>query len=76
MRIVYQVHSLQRADVAMRVIANGRELEAKVPGLVVELTHEGAGHTFRFTPDSDDEFAAAEALFAPGASVAVTFEAG
>lgn len=76
MRLNYQVHSAQREDVPMRVTVNGREVDAKVPGLVVELVHEGAGHTFRFTPDSDEEFAAAEALFVPGAAVAVTFAAG
>jgi hypothetical protein len=76
MKLNYQVHSVNREDVPMRVTVGGREIDAKVPGLVVELVHEGNGHTFRFTPDTDEEFAAAEALFTPGAVISATFAAG
>ena len=72
MEINYTVHSCVEDEVSVAATVAGREVMAKVPGLIVELTSDDGsmGHTFRFTPD---DMAAAKSLFNVGDVVVATF---
>lgn len=73
--IEYTVHSCVTEPVAVRARLGDREIDATVPGLVVELvdgtTH---GHTFRLVPADDEDMASKRELFTPGNRVRATFE--
>lgn len=69
----YTVHGAVREPVHVRAMMNGREVDATIPGLTVELVSATHGHTFRLEPGSDEEMAEAVAMFAPGAKVAAVF---
>lgn len=66
----YKVHSCVEDDFAVAATVGGREVEAKISGLVVELVSddESMGHTFKFIPDN---FEIKDAL-TDGAEVTVT----
>ena len=72
MEIIYTVRSCTEDEVSVTATVAGREVVAKIPGLVVECVSEcgGMGHTFRFTPD---DMAAAKKEFAVGNVVTATF---
>ena len=72
MDITYTVTSCVEDEVVVKAIVAGQEVDAKITGLVVEVTSAdgGMGHTYRFTP-SDME--AAKAMFAVGETVTATF---
>jgi hypothetical protein len=72
MQIKYTVSSCTENEVAVKATVAGREVEAKIPGLVVELMSEdgGMGHTYRLTPD---DFEAAKDFFTIGEDVILTF---
>lgn len=69
----YKVHGVSEEKVAVKASLNGREVDATVAGLVVELVSDKHGHTFRFTPETDAEMAEARALFQKRATVMATF---
>ena len=73
MKVKYRVHSAKPETVAVKAMLGGREVDATVPGLTVEMTRARFSHTFRFVPDSADELAAAVELFKPGAKVDASF---
>lgn len=74
MRIRSTVHSVAEESVAVPArLADGTEVEALRPRLVVELVSDEHGHVFRLPPASGDELAAQRALFAPGAAIDLTF---
>ena len=69
MKTVFTVHSVAPCKVAVAAkTADGRDVVAKVPGLVVEVVSadESHGHTHRFAPATADDMAALKALFVPG----------
>lgn len=72
MELNYIVHSCVEDAVAITVTVKGREVQATVPGLVVEIVGEDGGmsHTLRLTPD---DIEAAKELFAVGNAVTSTF---
>lgn len=75
LKITYKVHSCVEQPVSVRAMLGEREVNATVPGLVVELVDgETHGHTFRFVPSSDDDMAAHKETFSVGSTVAATFE--
>ena len=74
MKIKYRVHSVRPEQFPVKAKMGEREVDATVPGLVVELVRQRHGHTFRVVPDSEDELKAATELFQPGAKVQATFE--
>lgn len=77
--VKYRVHSAQRHEVDCVALFNGRKVVGKIPSLVVELVRENpaghVGHTFKFVPESDAEFAADVALFKVGAVIDGSFGA-
>ena len=75
MEINYTVHSCSEDEFSVAATVAGREVVAKVPGLIVELTSEDGSmsHTFRFTPD---DMAAAKNDYAVGNVVVATFTPG
>lgn len=74
MQFTYVVHSAVRESVSVKAMVGDREIDAPVPGLVVEMTGDGSHSlTRRFVPQSDDEMREAEAMFSPGSPVLVTF---
>lgn len=72
MEIIYTVASCSEDPVDVIATVNGREVSAKVMGLVVELVSEdeSMGHTFRFTPE---DMTAAKDMFAVGETITLTF---
>ncbi len=70
MQIIYTVASCSEDPVDVIATVAGREVPAKVMGLVVELVSEdkSMGHTFRFTPtdltDAKEMFAVGEKIIA------------
>jgi hypothetical protein len=72
MEIKYVVQSCSEDEVPVVATVAGREVSAKVAGLVVELLSEdgGMGHTFRLTPT---DMAAATEFFAVGEEIKLTF---
>lgn len=72
MQVSYTVHSANECPVQLVVDINGVPTQVSAPGLSVELVNDRNGHTFSFLPEDMD---AALELFAPGASVNVTFSA-
>jgi hypothetical protein len=71
-KITGKVHSLKAEPVAVDAKLGERAVKATVPGLVLEIVHEGHGHTFRHVPASDADHAAAIAAFVPGAQVEIS----
>lgn len=77
----YTVHSCEDAKVPTTAKVGGRDVEASLPGLIVELVDDvqghgvGHGHTFRLVPESDAEFEKHKKLFAPGNRVRLSFSA-
>lgn len=74
MKLRYTVHSSNPEEFTVKATVAGREVDAKIQGLVVELTSEdgGMGHTYKFGPEN---IAKAQELFAPGAAIDVSFTA-
>jgi hypothetical protein len=74
MEVLFKVHSAVEDDVTMPMTLNGSTVDAKVPGLVVELVSDDGSmcHTHRFVPG---DMAAAKALFEVGAKITLTFSA-
>lgn len=73
--IEYTVHSCVTEPVAVRARLGDRDVDATIPGLVVELVDgDTHGHTFRIVPADADDMAAKRELFTPGDRVRVTFE--
>jgi hypothetical protein len=74
----YKVHSAVMQDVDMPAMIGSRQVVAKVPGLVVELSEvDGTqGHTFPFFPASDQDLTEIRALFVTGATISVIFTQG
>lgn len=72
MQIKYTVSSCTQDEVTVKAIVAGQEVDAKIPGLVVEATSVdgGMGHTFRLTPIDMTE---AMAMFTTGAEITLTF---
>lgn len=61
MKIKYTITSVSNEDFAAKAKVGEREVDVKIPGLVLEMTSaDGSmGHTFRVLPedgDSTDEF--------------------
>ena len=74
MHITYTVHSAVREQVATKAMVGSREIDASVPGLIVEMTAgDKHGHTWQFVPATDAEMQEAETMFVPGSTVVVTF---
>lgn len=78
----YIVHSCDEVKVATKAMLGDREVEANVPGLVVELVQaeddphghaDPHGHTFRLLPATDAELAKNRAMFAAGNRVRLSF---
>ena len=71
MQLNYTVVSATAEDFTVTAQVAGQDVQAKVPGLVVEmLSVDGSmGHTFRYMPE---DVAAELAKFPVGASVTVT----
>lgn len=69
----YTVTSAVEVEIAVRATVAGREVDAKMPGVAIEMVSddESMGHTFRFSPDDP---AACLKRFAPGTVVRATFE--
>lgn len=69
----FQVHSCTRDTVAVTAEFGGRQVEATVHGLVVELVSEDgrSSQTLRYLPD---DIEADEAKFEVGAFVTATYE--
>lgn len=53
MKLSYEVHSVTEEDVVRTIQLDGQEVQAKIPGVTVELQGSGYCHTFRFTDQSD-----------------------
>jgi hypothetical protein len=72
MEIRYTVASCNQEDVTVKAMVAGREVDAKIAGLVVELVSDCGqmGHTFRLQPA---DLAEAQELFAIGAEIVLTF---
>ncbi len=72
MQIKYTVTSCTQDEVTVKALVAGQEVDAKIPGLVVEATSidGGMGHTFRLTPADMSE---AMDLFSVGAEITLTF---
>jgi hypothetical protein len=72
MDITYTVHSCVEEQIDVIATVAGREVAAKITGLVVEVVSDegNMGHTLRLTPTDLD---AAKALFAVGNKVKSTF---
>lgn len=70
----YEVHSCVEADVEKTVKLGERDVNARLPGVVIELIGNGHGHTFRLVPESAEHLAEMRAMFEPGKRVRVTFE--
>lgn len=75
--IEYTVHSCGESAVSVAAKLGDREVQATVPGLVVELVSSGEsgehGHTFRFVPEGEEHMAELKALFGIGNVVKATF---
>lgn len=76
MKLKYTVHSAVTASVPVKAKIGEREIVARVDGLIVELVNASEGHTYRLAPETPEAFAAAAALFKPGAAIVVSFEPG
>jgi len=76
MKMPYTVHSCVEEPVAVKAMVGDREVEAMMPGLVVEMVSGTHGHTFRLAPTDDKEMAAFKNLFKTGQSVVATFSKG
>ncbi len=72
MKIPFTVHSAVVTSVPVEIKRGGKSVQATMPGLVVELVHEDMSQTLRITDDVEE----AQALFAPGAAIVATYEAG
>lgn len=72
--VKYEVHSSHGAPVTVTATVSGREVEASVPGLVVELVGNGCGHTFRLLPDSHEHLMQMREMFTVGKGVLAVFE--
>lgn len=70
MQIAYTVHSYAEELVPVTVELEGQQVEAKVPGIVVELTSGQDTLTLRRRPD---DLEAARALFVVGSTIVATF---
>jgi hypothetical protein len=72
MDIKYTVASCNQEDVIVKAMVGGREVDAKIAGLVVELVSDCGqmGHTFRLQPADLDE---ALEFFATGEEIVLTF---
>ena len=74
MRIPLKVHSVSEEMVKVTAQLNGADIEAEVPGLVVELVSADGrmAHTLRFVPE---DMADAHALFMTGADIEALYQA-
>lgn len=72
MEITYIVQTCDIQEVTVKASVNGKEVDAKVPGLVVQMVSEDGsmGHTFRFMPD---DLEAAKAEFPIGSKMTASF---
>ncbi len=72
MEVNYTVHSCTEDAVVVKALVAGREVEATIMGLVVELNSEDGtmSHVLRLTPE---DMAEAKAMFAVGNKVTSTF---
>jgi hypothetical protein len=72
MEIKYTVHSCNQEDVTVKAMVAGREVDAKITGLVVELVSDCGqmGHTFRLQPADLTE---AAKFFAVGEEIVLSF---
>ena len=73
--IDYVVHSCITEPISIKATLNGREVNATVPWLVVELVSADKihGHTFKFVPEGDEDMAAKLAMFTVGNQVRCDF---
>lgn len=73
MKLNYTVNSCVRDNFTVRAKVSNREVDATIPGLVVEMVSEdeAMGHTYRFVPEDLEK---AEAEYQPGAIVEVSFK--
>lgn len=73
--IDYVVHSCGTTFVAVKATLNGREVDATVPGLVVEMISSDGihGHTFRFVPEGEDDMTQKQVLFTVGNKIRCDF---
>ena len=71
MKLTFNVHSSEPADFAVKVSFNGKEIDATVTGLVVELVSEDGSmsQVLRLTEDVE----AMRALFVTDGSVTATY---
>jgi hypothetical protein len=74
-QIQYTVHSVHQTTTAVRAQFAGREVDATIPALVVELLSDDGvhGHTFRFVPQGEDDLKAHLELFVPGRRIVSAF---
>lgn len=72
MQFKYTVHSAHVTEFPVKAIVGGKEIEAKVPGVVIELVSDDGsmGHTFRYIPEDASDLEG----FAVGTPVTVTLE--
>lgn len=72
MKIRYTVASVVPDQIAVKAIVGGKEIDAKIPGVVAEMVSDDGsmGHTFRFA--DSEEFDTDQ--LAPGAVVVASFE--
>ena len=72
MEIKYRVHSVEQQLVTALVTLNGEQVQAQVPGLVVEIVSDDGlmGHTLRLVPH---DMEAALALFVLDTEIVSTF---
>jgi len=75
-QVKYTVHSCVEQAIPIKAMVGDREIDATVPGLIVELTNEQHGHTFKFTPKDDKDLEAHKKMFEPDTEVVVQFSKG
>lgn len=74
-KVSYRVHSVAEEPVPVTATYRGADVNATVPGLVVELTDDAGrhGHIFHFIPETGDDLEYHRRLFRRGAAVTLTF---
>lgn len=74
-KVTRTVHSVHQQSFPMAAkTADGRDVQAMVPGLVVELVGERHTHTETIVPSSDQEMIALKDLFVRGRTISVTYD--
>lgn len=72
MKFKGEVHSCTEVALPVKALFEGNEVEASVPGLVIEVTSgEGRSWTFDYVAQGVDDLAAQKLAYAPGTTVEV-----